>query len=237
MSVILDALQKARTDRRKNQVEPHPNSVARVLEPEVHGSADMVALPRRKSWLVPVSLIFGLICLLALAGGAFFLLYDQVRQLNAPAKVTTPGVANVPASASAEAVNAELAVAAGAVPTPSATPVPLQDLPVQPPAAVAGPAAVAAPAGGVSIDVAPPGASSASASVPAAAPAASAALKLGSIVCEADDCIAHVNGRTVRVGDQIKNYTVTQITADSVTLQSAAANGAAGEVVTLSLFD
>lgn len=204
MSVILDALQKARTDRRKRQDETHPNSVARVLDPGVAPPPPVnVAAPQggSRTWLIALPVVVAVICLLALIGGAFFLLYDQVRDLNSTSAVTKTE-ADKPEPVSAAPVAAVMP-----------TPVPLSELPVQTPA----PAAV--------VPVAP---------APAVAPAAApASIKLGSIVCEGDDCIANLNGRSVKVGDKVKNYTVTEITPSSVTLQGANV----ADSVTLSHYD
>ena len=220
MSVILDALQKARADRRKNQAETHPNSVAKVLEPALNGPGENASIRKAngKGWIVPVSIIFGVLCLLALAGGAFFMLYDQIRRMEKPVAPTQhavqPNDSGQPVStAQPLSTQASPVVAAPSNSTPASlsTPVPLADLPVQTPA--------------------PPS------DLPAAAAGAvptPAGLKLGSIACEAneDDCIAHINGRIVKVGDRVKQFQVMKITADAVILR-----GNSGDVVTLSLFD
>ena len=141
------------------------------------------------------------VCLLTLIGGAFFLLYDQIRKLNAPAsRDTTAVVSPVPAAAV------------------MATPVPLSELPVQTPAPQLAPAVVA-----------PTGSEPANGATQNAA----SSFKLGSIVCEADDCIANLNGRSVKVGDRVKNYDVTEITPSSITLQGSSP----ADTVTLSHYD
>ncbi len=223
MSVILDALQKARGDRHKNQVEPHPNSVARVLEPTVAGAPEPP--PRHAGgWLLAVFIIIGSILLLALAGGAFYLLYDQVRRLQPQAAVTTapivPPAATDPGAIATPSLEAELAVSPGALPPP----LPLSDLPIQPPAA----ASAGAPGAGTELPVsgpavAAPSTTYAPAQAAPAAPAATAApqFKLGSIVCEDNVCMALINGRTVRQGDRVKDYVVTEITDKGVTLKSS----------------
>jgi len=207
MSVILDALHKARTDRRKNQSESNPNSVARVLEPVVA----MPEAPARSEkrggggWMLALTILLVFVCLLVLAGGAFFLLYDQMRRLEPVATAQQPVQPPV----------ANNGVAMPAVPAAAlATPLPLSELPVQTPSPVSAPAAVVAVA-------------------PTAAVNPADNFKLGSIVCEANDCIAHLNGRSVRVGDRLKNYQVIEITPTDLTLQGPAPN----DVITLSHYD
>lgn len=48
-------------------------------------------------------------------------------------------------------------------------------------------------------------------------------LKLGSIVCENGDCLALLDGRTVRAGDAVQGYTVTEISPTAVTLEKSGA--------------
>lgn len=234
MSVILDALQKARTDRRKNQDEPHPNSVARVLEPVVVPAAGATATPpaRGRQWLLPVLVILVVLLLAACAGVAYVLLFTQVQKLaaSAPApagEIKQPALAGEAAVAGATAGEATLPVAPPPGTSPAAIngqpaaanvplvspalppPAPLSELPIQPPATAAAGAATAGAA--------------------AAAPD----FKLGSIVCEGVDCIAHLNSRTVRVGDQVRQYRVAQINNTSLVLQGPTP----GDVITLSLYD
>lgn len=207
MSVILDALHKARGDKRKLESEPHAGTVAKVLDA---GSAPVtpssgIATQKSKSdgneragmtWLVVTSVIFGGLCLLLLIGGAFFLLYNQIQRLEVRSS-----------QASMEQVQP---VMAGAEPLPAAvlpTPLPLSDLPIQPPSA------------------------SGAAMNPGAAPVRPE-FTLGSIVCENSDCLASLNGRTVRSGDEIQGYQVHEITPTTVLLKSVTGN----DEVTLSLY-
>ena len=242
MSVILDALHKARGDKRDNQDEPQPNSVARVLDANVTPphNPDLMAGSRRPSksnnWFIAVVAMLGLFCLLTLVGGAFFLLYRMQRlELQAHAKdelAIKPQADRLLASPPAGIATAPVAYRcryrgiAGAAPLP--TPLPLSELPVQPPIAGAGQA-------GAHNETPPMAATGAvgTKSAPVAAPtAAPPQFKLGSIVCENKDCIASLNGRSVRVGDEIRNYRVTQITATGISLKSMAGD----DVVSLSLY-
>ena len=210
MSVILDALHKARTDRRKNQSEPNSNSVARVLEPVVAAPEAPIRPEKQRGgsgWMLALTILLVFVCLLVLAGGAFFLLYDQMRRLEPAATAQT-----VPAS------NADASLALPQVPAAAlVTPLPLAELPVQTPVPSVVPATPAvAPAAVVA---------------PTVTPAES--MKLGSIVCEANDCIANLNGRSVRVGDRVRNYQVIEITPSAITLQGSTPT----DVLTLSHYD
>lgn len=206
MSVILDALHKARGDRRKPAADqPHEQTVARVVDAGLapqNAYAPDSPRPGGRTWLIAMGVICGLICLVALIGGAFFLLYDQMRRIETVA--TQPAQAS-PAIASPAPAAVQIPVPP--IVTPAAvlqTPVPLTELPVQPPAASA-----------------------------AAATTAEPDFNLGSIVCENNDCIASLNGRSVRVGETIKGYNVISIDSTGITLKSEAG----GKEITLSLFD
>lgn len=208
MSVILDALHKARGDRRDKQSEPHANTVARVLDagaamPPAVIAAEKASL-RGRGWIAVVAVIFGTLCLIALIGGAFFLLYDQMRRIEA--RSAQGAVAAIPA-ANATTVAPVPEVAQAPLPTP----LPLSELPIQPPAAVAG---------------------SVSAASVAAAPA-QPHFTLGSIVCEGTDCLASLNGRSMRVGEVIKGYKVMAIDPSTITIKSVSGN----DEITLSLYD
>jgi len=212
MSVILDALHKARTDRRKNHSESNPNSVARVLEPVVAPPEAPLRPEKQRGgsgWMLALTILLIFVCVLVLAGGAFFLLYDQMRRLEPVATMQPVQASEVNSAATMPAVPAAAL----------ATPLPLSELPVQTPAPVIAP--VEAPAAAVA--VAPTAA--------AVNPADS--FKLGSIVCEENDCIANLNGRSVRVGDRVRNYQVIAITPSDITLQGSAPT----DVITLSHYD
>lgn len=207
MSVILDALHKARGDKRKLDSEPHAGTVAKVLDagaaPVTPSSGIATQKPKSDrsergvmAWLVVTSVIFGGLCLLLLIGGAFFLLYNQIQRLEVRSS-----------QVSMEQVQPMMA---GTEPLPAAvlpTPLPLSDLPIQPPAA------------------------SGAVTSPGAAPVRPD-FSLGSIVCENDDCLASLNNRTVRSGDEIQGYRVTEITPTMVLLKSVTGN----DEVTLSLY-
>jgi len=224
MSVILDALQKARGDRKRNtapagDVEAVGNNVARVLDAGLHVAAPPPeATPRsagaRGGWVLPVLIgILGLL-LVVMAGGAFFLLYQQLGKLdgrpNAPVlnagATAVPGV-NGGAVMGADAAGAGVPAESAALPTP----VPVSELPVQTPG-------VDNANGGAAVQV---------------SGAKRADFTLGSIVCEHQDCIASVNGRSVRVGDVVKGYRVIKIDATTVTIK----NVSGSDELTLSLFD
>lgn len=223
MSVILDALHKARGDKgRGGKSESQPHSVARVLD---HGAAPGVVdfngdrpMPRRRGRLGTSLVTFGLLCLIALVGGGFYLLYEQVRRLEQKTvlqAVTEP--ATVPVQAESLLQTSPLDVAP---PTTLPTPLPLSDLPVQPPAGTG--AAAAAPA------------AEETAAVSVQQPAVERPqFKLGSIVCEAGLCVASLNGKSVRVGDEIRGYNVLEITETAVSLKSATGS----DSITLSQFD
>jgi hypothetical protein len=222
MSVILEALQKARSDRKIKAATE--SATARVLEPQVNGPVMVTSASGRagvegaragsgRTWVLAVAVIMSLVLLLCLIGGMFWLLYDQVRRVNT--------VATSPASTTAVApvVAGPTGALPGAVPLP--TPLPVQELPVEPPA----PAAAAAGDAAVIVEEAKPAAA-------ATASPAAAEFVLGSIVCEAGDCLASLNGRSVRVGDVVKGWTVIEISTSALVLQNAS-----GEQRSLSLFD
>ncbi len=211
MSVILDALHKARADRRPgNTTGPHEQAVAKVLDA---AAVDAAATPvvKRSSfhvWLLAFGIIMGLLVFFVLAAGAFVLIYQQLKEIGG--SVTSAAVVsnNPPADSLQAASFAMAAPHAEALPTP----IPLSDLPVQSPAAIAAPPAVAE----------------------AATPSLTAAdFTLGAIACENGDCIATLNGRTARRGDVFKGYEVVAI--DEISVQLKAVNGTAE--LTLSLFD
>ncbi len=247
MSVILDALHKARGDKRGPQLEGRPENVARVLDAGVASEAMLdnhhggsARRGRRSIWMVAVAVVFCAGCLLLVIAGAFFFLYMQGKRLEenrvvergdgvqgaAVVSNRPPVMASAGSNADIEAARVlEMGLALPSVPA-LPTPLPLSDLPVQPPVPVAGvdPAAAAGQM-----------ASNAVQGTRAAAPvsANAAAFKLGSIVCENEDCLASLNGRTVREGDDIRQYRVLRITSKDVTLKSITGN----ELITLSLYD
>jgi hypothetical protein len=208
MSVILDALHKARGDKGHAAAQPHEQTVARVVDAGLAPQNTFTTAPARsggRGWLIAMGVACGLICLVALVGGAFFLLYDQMRRIET---VAAKPAATVPAGADTSPATIAVPQTAALQPTaamvtPAAvlqTPVPLAELPVQ---------------------------------APAAAAAVDPGFSLGSIVCENSDCIASLNGRSVRVGDTIKGYKVTKIESSSIALK----NESTGAEKTLSLFD
>lgn len=232
MSVILDALHKARGDKRN----PQANNVARVLDAgvtsdamlDVHSGRGKTSPAGRSGWIIGLAVVLGVVCLCLFAAGAFYLLYSQGKRLEesriiengihakdgAAATNQPPLMTPTDATASIEATRIlETGLPLPALPTP----LPLSELPVQPPVTAAGSAG------------ANPFISEGSSSATAPAPT----FKLGSIVCENEDCLASLNGRTVREGDEIRQYRVLRITAKEVTLKSITGN----DVVTLSLFD
>lgn len=205
MSVILDALHKARGDRRKPAAEqPHEQTVARVVDAGLAPQNTFApGSPRSggRGWIIAMGVIFGIICLIALIGGAFFLLYDQMRRIETVASQPSPAT-----TANAGAAPTIIQMPAPPVATPAPilqTPVPLTELPVQAPG------------------------------VAAASSEAEPDFELGSIVCENNDCLASLNGRSVRVGETVKGYKVTKIDSTSVSLRSEKN----GNEITLSLFD
>lgn len=211
MSVILDALHKARSDR--SPAAPadgaaHEQAVARVVDAATIATPPIPAVPapsRMRQWLLPVAVIAALLAIFALVAAGLLLLYKEIR--HSAAEITQRAAA--PAEASAPPALAPSQQFVG-VPVIMPTPMPLSELPVQAPPA--SPADTAAPA----------------------TPALTAAdFTLGSIVCENNDCLASLNGRSVRRGDTIKGYVVTEITPSGLKLKQA---GGSTEL-TLSLFD
>lgn len=209
MSVILDALHKARGDKKKHQSETHPNSVAKVLEPAI---AQVETRQPGRNWLLTTILVLAGLCVLTVLGGAIFLLYDQIRKLETRTEVAAAQAAQAPPPAPA------------AQPAPQVhyailpPPVPLADLPVQTPAPTASASAMAAVT-----DAAPA----------TAAPATTnEEFNLGSIACEGSDCIANLNNRTVRVGDKVRGYEITAIEPTTLTMRHTAS----GKEMTLDLY-
>lgn len=213
MSVILDALHRARGDRRGHPAEPggpHDQAVARVL--------DATALPgvmagtprpsRRREWLLAFGVITFFMVLFALAGGAFLLIYQQLVQIDKSnlTRVTADNAA-IPAGTSPITLAQPAAGTVAPISPVVATPVPLSELPVETPVTHSQANSVAA--------------------------ATRADFTLGSIVCENNDCIASLNGRSVRVGDTIKDYRIVSIESTSIKLQGMHGQGE----LALSLFD
>lgn len=208
MSVILDALHKARRDRSPaapTDGAAHEQAVARVVDAAAIPTPSIAAVPPQSSsrqWLLPVALILALVVVFALVGAGFLLIYNEIKQ----------SAAQAGQRASADAA-APPALAAGqqfvGVPVIMPTPMPLSELPVQEPAAKAESAAPASPA------------------------LTAADFTLGSIVCENNDCLASLNGRSVRQGDTVKGYLVTEITPSGLRMKQV---GGTNELV-LSLFD
>lgn len=210
MSVILDALQKARGDKKDN--DSHKNATAKVLEPTTSARPFVIREKSGGRTLLTVFLTAFVVLLIVAVGLVIFYLFNRLNVVEQQAK----------AAASPATVSADSAVqpAVAAVPTPFPTPLPIQDLPVQPP-----PQSAPLPTTAMVTDA-----------VPASASAAVDAKKmftLGSIVCENNDCLASINNQTVRVGDSVRGgYTVTDIHSSGLTL-----TGPDKQQITLSLFD
>lgn len=209
MSVILDALHKARSDRRHGNTGPHEQAVAKVLDA---AAVDAAATPTAKRssfhvWLLAFGIIMGLLVFFALAAGAFVLIYQQLKEIGGSVTTATAVSNNPPVHSPVDAIQAVTIPPAEALPTP----VPLSDLPVQSPVANAPATATQA-----------------------ASPALTAAdFTLGAIACENGDCIATLNGRTARVGDVFKGHEV--IAINEISVQLKAVDGSSE--LTLSLFD
>jgi hypothetical protein len=194
MSVILDALHKARGD--KSGGDNQSRTVARVVEAQ-RVSADLNAPPKlapSRMW-IPLAIVFGAILMLVLVAGILYFLFVRLQQLDARDKM-------IPAPAAVTIVATPAVAPAPAIVPPLPTPLPLQDLPV---------------AGKVAtepmVTFSDPGTAK-----PAVAP--EKLFVLGSIVCENNDCLALINGHTAHVGDVMKGYKITAIGPSSVTLTS-----------------
>ncbi len=132
---------------------------------------------------------------------------------------TTTGTGQFPApaplSVAASHLNSGESAGLVALPPPDELPIWIQQSPPPPTDAAAAQltpvAAVIAP---VISNVSVP-------AIAAVAPPVAPEIKIGTILCDESGCTAAANGRTVRVGDVILDYTVMAITADKVTLQRA----------------
>lgn len=212
MSVILDALHK---ERNGGTAEGGAQSRATEAPSKARGpvivrdtspretNAPARPLPQSNSVLGVVTVMAMLILLLVVAG-LFFLIWRMQPNLLQPSNTEqSPGGISRP-----EPVALELP-----------PPVPLQQtvtapgtLPLPPP-----PVAAVLPSGNSMVTDAAP-------TNPDAAPKPVAPLKLGSIVCEAGDCLAHINGKTVRTGDTLQGgYKISEITPTAVTIEKPGA--------------
>ncbi|MGI8907014.1 MAG: hypothetical protein ACR2IE_11055 [Candidatus Sumerlaeaceae bacterium] len=196
MSVILEALQKARVD------DPAPGPAAsRVVD--VHPARGVKLrneTPRRLLWLVSSVMI------LMVVGGAgaaaFYWVMEHRNQFSF-------GLKPQPVSSGA-APTATLPVPRKSQPSELPQPVALQSAP--PVALQSAPPLAAVPS---QVALPPP---PVAAATPAPAPATP--FSLGTILCgEGNDCTAMVNGRTVHRGDQVKDHRVVEITSTEVRLQ------------------
>ena len=204
MSVILEALQKARTD------DPREGNASRVVDVRPANGVTM----RRPSALRAIWLVTSLVILLVVASagtGAFYWVISHREQFSfgirprasepasslsqspaqpTPAVVATPLVADLPPPVPMQSV----------VPTPAAP----SQAALPPPPVGATTAVAASPNPAVSVATATP-----------ANP-----FSLGTILCgDANDCSAVVNGRTLHRGEMYKEFRVMEITSTEVRLQ------------------
>lgn len=192
MSVILDALQKARGDK-KNK-EPQKNSTARVLEPNITSRPMVVRDGGVGRTLLTVFLTAVIVVVLMTVCGVIYYLYNRLNDVEQKAAVVQVG--NVQQAAPAAIAPA---VVQAVAPTPFPTPLPEADLPVE----------------GIRSTAVQ------TATVTDANPAvAKKEFTLGSIICENDDCLASINNQTVRTGDVVRGYKVIEINSTGVTLQN-----------------
>lgn len=210
MSTILDALHKARRERAHDAPVGSDRLDAVPGPPPRRRRAPMV-------WIVLLT-VFATVAVLVVTGGAFVLLH--ARLVGAPPVVAVPAgapVAGNPATTPAT--------------TPAATPAapPSEGMAIVPTAAttelpVAGPEDPALlptplPAAMLPADPAP---------APPATPDASATptsvrtqdgMTLGSILHDANDRLATINGVPLREGESYDDFTVLRITPNAVTVQ------------------
>lgn len=237
MSVILDALHKAREDRG----DAH-HLTSRVVD--MPRQAPLLVKNTRSPWrslFLLASLGSLLIMVVVLAAAAWWWFGDSGRRTRVGDLIASTfqgsAMAKSPAPAEPPAAATSLVQTAAMVPVDLPPPVALNALPVQAPAVVPTPPTASVPAApqvapGVPVQAAPPAvapvqsaALTASAvGTPAAsgqvAAASAPAWRLGTIMCDdGQDCAAVVNGRTVRVGDVVREHKVMAVTATDVTLQ------------------
>lgn len=223
MSVILDALHKARSDRNRGRVEPsHEQTVARVLDAAAVDAVDSpVSAPRpsrRREWMLAFAVVMAVAILFALVAGAFLLIYQQLREIGGSVGAAVEAPAPVHVTAGHNGLQHAAGLSAPVFTEVLPPPVPVAELPVEPPVSVAA-AASTDVASGTGANTTPL--------------ASREDFSLGSIVCENNDCLASLNGRSVRVGDVMRGYEVMAI--DSTSIRLKAANGE--HEIALSLFD
>jgi hypothetical protein len=209
MSVILDALQRARRDDHR-----HASTTSNAVEVSRPAPRIIVEQKSGRLILTAVLLTFFMVWLFAAAGVLYWFFYYKPSSEAAAAKLAAQ---QIPAPAVQAA--------------PVAAPVTMAAQPVvQPPLAI--PSAVELPPP-VPITSLPANSSSGaqvtysrqenagSAAINGASAAATKEQKLvlGTIMCDVADCAAMINGRTVRHGQSIMGYTVLDVTATEVTLR------------------
>lgn len=210
MSLINDALKRA---RQAQETAPAPESPGPQLRPQETPSKAR----RGMGLMVPVSL-----ALVALLG--LLLVWQVWKHYSTRSSRTAP------------AAVAELPVHARQATAPIAEPVPTPPVPTSKPVAAPEPAVAPTPAPATvtpepaaPVQTAP--ASSAATNAPAAAPGPPKPdlLRLQGIVYSPQRPSAVVSGKTVFVGDRVRDFRVTTITAESVTLSRS------GETIVLTL--
>jgi hypothetical protein len=207
MSVILDALQRARRD-------DHRHSGTTSSAVEVARPAPRIIVEQKSGRLIltAVLLTFFMVWLFAAAGVLYWFFYYKPSEAAAAkmAALQNPVPAAPVQPTAAPVTTAAQPVAQPPLAIPSAVelppPVPISSLPAN-----SSPGAQVTYARQENTsNAAPTGASEA---------AKEQKLVLGTIMCDVADCAAMINGRTVRHGQKIMGYTVLDVTATEVTLR------------------
>lgn len=261
MSVILDALQKARREALRDPSAGAAGADTRALE-GAHRSGEARGTARRGVLILVV--LGSVLFTVAVCAGVFYFLAVRIGVIAPgwPITMVSSGQGSA-ATPGAQVLGSDNRVALAGTPVevPSwdgGTPPPGGTVgaqaagmfpgghPVAPGAPLPTPAPISAAASGMGsaaghpavlpppadlpivVQQGPaqglPGGSPAVSTVPAVAaapPAATPAITVGTILCDETGCSAALNGRTVRAGDVILDYTVMSVSEDKVVVQRA----------------
>lgn len=218
MSVILDALHKARQEHEEGSY-----STSRAVD-VARPSYSLVKSQRstlRAFLLFSVGSLGVVVALLTVGLGWWW--FGMGGRNSAITEMVWPGrfVQSIPAVPVVPTPSS-----AALVPVDLPPPVPLSSLPAQAKSGGSEPAAAALPgsagsAAAVATLIPQEKSQAATTSGVAAGEPAPFAFRLGTILCDGTDCSASLNGRTVRAGDTVREHKVISVTATEVTLQRA----------------
>jgi hypothetical protein len=235
MSVILDALERAKQDRARRKDGTRPAlPIIELSDQAQHRPAspaspttDHPGQPRAGITPLLTAIALGVVLLLGLTMGlVVFLLLERNQTIASAPQTQSP--ATVAIAQSSEGLNPPTIVQAP-IPTPTAHIVPQGVVMAPGPAVAELPVAVdpyQAPLGpdprsqtyAASIG-ATEGIPNPAASLPSPSPMLP---KLGSIICDERGCVAMLNGRITRAGDHVGEFEVLSVSQDFVLLRDAA---------------